>query len=198
MNILALDIATKTGWKAKSASGVWDLKPNRGESEGMRVVRFKARVRELINMEQITLIAYERPAGMHKASIMVASEMVGVLKDLCIELGVELACYSAGEIKKHATGKGNATKLQMIEAARELGYNPKDDNEADAIHLYNLANDYLGHTCKRCNGSGYELLKGDRHSCGVAAQCPHNYVPKDGQWKTCDRCGVVAPLINNE
>ena len=39
MNILALDIATKTGWKTKTASGTWDLKPNRGESEGMRVVR---------------------------------------------------------------------------------------------------------------------------------------------------------------
>ena len=33
---------------------------------------------------------------------------IGVLKDLCIEKGVELACYSAQEIKKHATGKGNS------------------------------------------------------------------------------------------
>jgi Holliday junction resolvasome RuvABC endonuclease subunit len=137
-NILALDIATNTGWKTKTASGVWNLKPNRGDSEGMRVVRFKSKVRELISMEGITLISYERPAGMHKASIMVASEMVGVLKDLCIELNIDLACYSAPEIKKHATGKGNANKDAMIEAAKQLGFNPKDDNEADAIHLYNL------------------------------------------------------------
>jgi hypothetical protein len=40
---------------------------------------------------------------MHKSSIMVASEMVGVLKDLCIEIELELASYSATEIKK--TGK---------------------------------------------------------------------------------------------
>ena len=138
MNILALDIATKTGWKTASASGTWDLKPNRGETEGMRVVRFKSKVRELIEAEQITLIAYERPAGMHKASIMVASEMVGVLKDLCIERGVQLACYSATEIKKFATGKGNANKDAMIAAAVQFGFNPKDDNEADAIHLYRL------------------------------------------------------------
>ncbi len=138
MNILALDIATKTGWKTKSASGTWDLKPNRGESEGMRVVRFKSKVREIIRAENIQLISYERPAGMHKASIMVASEMVGVLKDLCIEMSIALACYSASEIKKFATGKGNAKKEQMIQAAVDLGYSPKDDNEADAIHLYNL------------------------------------------------------------
>lgn len=139
MNILALDIATKTGWKTKTASGTWDLKPNRGESEGMRVVRFKSKVKELVSMEGITIIAYERPAGMHKASIMVASEMVGVLKDLCIEMNINLACYSAQQIKKFATGKGNAGKPEMIEAAKKLGYSPADDNEADAIHLYHLA-----------------------------------------------------------
>ena len=140
MNILALDIATNTGWKTKTASGVWNLKPNRGESEGMRVVRFKSKVRELIKMEEINLVSYERPAGFHKSSIMVASEMVGAfLKDLCIEIGVEYACYSATEIKKFATGKGNANKEAMIKAAIVLGFTPQDDNEADAIHLYNLS-----------------------------------------------------------
>jgi len=139
MKILALDIATKTGWKTATASGVWDLKPNRGESEGMRIVRFKAKVREMISLEGIEVVAYERPAGMFKSSIMVASEMIGVLKDLCIEMGVELACYSASEIKKYATGKGNAKKEDMIKAAIALGYTPKDDNEADAIFIYLIA-----------------------------------------------------------
>jgi Holliday junction resolvasome RuvABC endonuclease subunit len=136
--ILALDIATKTGWRTATASGVWDLKPNRGESEGMRVVRFKSKIKEIIALEGINLVSYERPAGMHKSSIMVASQMVGVLLDLCIELGVDVACYSANEIKKFATGKGNAGKPLMIQTAIDLGFNPKDDNEADAIHLYNL------------------------------------------------------------
>ena len=143
-NILALDIATKTGWRTKTSSGVWDLKPNRGESEGMRVVRFKSKVKELILLENINLVAYERPAGMHKSSIMVASEMVGVLKDLCIEMNVELSCYSASEIKKFATGKGNASKELMIVDAIKKGFNPKDDNEADAIHLYNLVVSDIG------------------------------------------------------
>lgn len=137
-NILALDIATNTGWKTQTSSGTWNLKPNRGESEGMRVVRFKSKVREMIALENISLISYERPAGMHKSSIMVASEMVGVLKDLCIELGIDLACYSSAQIKKFATGKGNAKKEMMVTAAYNLGFNPADDNEADAIHLYRL------------------------------------------------------------
>lgn len=137
-NILALDIATKTGWKTGLSSGVCDLKVNRGESEGMRVVRFHAKVKEMIELCGIDLIAYERAGGMYKSSIIVESEMVGALKLLCIEKGVDLACYSATEIKKFATGKGNAKKEAMIAAAVALGYSPADDNEADAIHIYRL------------------------------------------------------------
>jgi Holliday junction resolvasome RuvABC endonuclease subunit len=40
-----------------------------------------------------------------------------------------------GTIKKHATGKGNAPKQAMIDAGRARGFDPADDNEADAIAL---------------------------------------------------------------
>jgi Holliday junction resolvasome RuvABC endonuclease subunit len=143
MKILALDIATKTGWCTESASGAWDFSLKRGESYGMRVVKFKAAVREMIRLEGITLVSYERPAGLHKSSIMVASEMVGVLQDLCIELGVEITNYAAKEIKKHATGNGNAGKQLMVAKAKELGFNVESEDEADAIHLYRLTKEYL-------------------------------------------------------
>ena len=136
--ILALDIATKTGWKTSTASGIWNLKPNRGESDGMRVVRFKAKVNEMIKLEAINLIAYERVAGKQNAAISVISEMVGQLKLISIEQGIDLACYSAKEIKKFATGNGNASKDMMVKTAIAQGYNPIDDNEADAIFIYNL------------------------------------------------------------
>ena len=38
-----------------------------------------------------------------------------------------------GTIKKHATGKGNASKDDMIASVRLRGHNPADDNEADAL-----------------------------------------------------------------
>jgi Holliday junction resolvasome RuvABC endonuclease subunit len=40
-----------------------------------------------------------------------------------------------GTIKKHATGKGNANKAAMIAATKAKGFNPADDNEADAIAI---------------------------------------------------------------
>jgi len=40
-----------------------------------------------------------------------------------------------GTIKRFATGKGNANKAAMMEAARKRGFSPTDDNEADAIAI---------------------------------------------------------------
>ena len=40
-----------------------------------------------------------------------------------------------GTIKKHATGKGNAGKDDMIASVRLHGHTPVDDNEADALAL---------------------------------------------------------------
>lgn len=141
MKILALDIATKTGWATDTASGVWDLKPLRGESIGMRVVRFKAKVREMIQTESVEMVAYELPAGMHKNAIIQQSKMIGVLEDLCHELEIEYTHYSASEIKKFATGKGNAGKPQMIAQAKRNWPNVEiiDDNQADALFILALA-----------------------------------------------------------
>jgi crossover junction endodeoxyribonuclease RuvC len=40
-----------------------------------------------------------------------------------------------GTIKKHITGKGNATKYAVINAIKSKGFNPVDDNEADSLAL---------------------------------------------------------------
>jgi Holliday junction resolvasome RuvABC endonuclease subunit len=40
-----------------------------------------------------------------------------------------------GTIKKAATGKGNASKADMIAAAKRAGCFTEDDNEADAFWI---------------------------------------------------------------
>jgi crossover junction endodeoxyribonuclease RuvC len=42
-------------------------------------------------------------------------------------------------IKRHVTGKGNADKDAVIAAVRDLGFDPADDNEADALALLDWA-----------------------------------------------------------
>lgn len=140
MNILALDVATHCGWATNTAHGTWDLTPKRDESGGMRLIRFKSKLREVVELENIDVIVFERSAGFHKSALIVQSELHGVLKLFCEENKIEHKAYSASEIKKFATGKGNAKKDAMIKAAQEkYGYVGNDDNTADALHIYHLA-----------------------------------------------------------
>jgi Holliday junction resolvasome RuvABC endonuclease subunit len=44
-----------------------------------------------------------------------------------------------GTIKKHATGKGNAGKEEVIACVTARGHTPADDNEADALALLHWA-----------------------------------------------------------
>jgi Holliday junction resolvasome RuvABC endonuclease subunit len=136
-NILALDVATKTGWRTKTSSGTWDLTPRRDESSGMRIIRFKAKLREICELEGINVVCFERPGGIHKSSIMIQSELHGVMKLFCEENKIDYIAFSSKEVKKYATGNGNAGKPLMIqEAEKRKGSSVVDDNEADAYLIY--------------------------------------------------------------
>lgn len=139
MNILALDIATVTGFCSRTASGEWDLNPKRDESKGMRLIRFKSKLQDTCKADEIKVIVFERVSGFHKNAIIVAAELIGVLKVFCEENKIEYRAYSAAEIKKFGTGNGSANKTKMIEAAQKYKTGVTSDNEADAILLYHLS-----------------------------------------------------------
>ena len=141
IKILALDPATHCGWAInREVYGVWNLTPQRDESVGMRLIRFRSKLAEIIQKEHITLVVFERPGGMFKSSIIVQSEIQGQIKTVCLDHGVQYHAFSSTEIKKFATGKGNAKKDMMISCAKMLlGYPGKDDNEADALWILEKA-----------------------------------------------------------
>jgi len=138
--ILALDIATKCWWAIEWASWTWDLKVRSWESNGMKLVRLRAKVREVIMSEWIHIVYYERPAGLFKSAIIHEAELIWAVKSLLEELWVNYSALSPTEIKKHATGKWTAKKSLMIEKAIEKFHKEWiDDNEADALWIYDLA-----------------------------------------------------------
>jgi Holliday junction resolvasome RuvABC endonuclease subunit len=141
LNLLALDVATHCGWATSiNVYGVWDLTPKRDESAGMRLIRFRCKLKEIIQSEKINLVVFERPGGQHKGAIIVQSELQGQIKTICEDLKIQYRGYSSQEIKKYATGKGNCGKPVMIKAAQDkLGYRGENDNEADALWLLELA-----------------------------------------------------------
>ena len=57
-----------------------------------------------------------------------------------------------GTIKRFITGKGNASKLEVIKAVKALGHRPIDDNEADALSLLHLAMQKVSSAKKESSG----------------------------------------------
>lgn len=138
--ILALDPATQCGWAhSNGKGGVWDLSVQRDESVGLRLLRFKGHLLKIQDTYGVSLVAYEaarhaRP-GMQGA-LVVQAEIQGVLKEWCETEGIDYRAYSPKEVKKFATGNGNADKAAMLrEAQRKWGKSIKDHNEADARHI---------------------------------------------------------------
>jgi len=148
VNILALDTATKTGWAtniSSKQSGVQTFDLKRGESPGMRFLRCRGWLGEMLKLlGSIDVIVYEQAHHRGGASTACCVGLVSTVQAFAAEHGIELMAVHTGELKRWATGKGNAGKPQMIEAARARGWAPVDDNEADAALLLGYAADSLG------------------------------------------------------
>jgi Holliday junction resolvasome RuvABC endonuclease subunit len=145
VNILAVDPATRCGWAhSAGASGTWDLSIRRDESAGMRLLRLRGKLEEIRATVGVDLLVYE--AARHAApkmagALVVQATLQGVLLLWAEQNRVEYRGYSPSEIKKHATGKGNAGKDVMLAAARARWPTVGDDNEADARWLLDLASE---------------------------------------------------------
>lgn len=139
--ILALDIATKTGWATENASGTWNLSKGTWESFWMKVIRLRAKVKEVIELEWIEVVYYERPAGFHKSALIHEAQLIGSLIALFEEMWIQYTSFAPTEIKKHATWKGTANKEKMILEAKKKWQEVEivDDNHADALWIYDLA-----------------------------------------------------------
>ena len=146
MTILAVDPASRFGWAiTPTLYGVWDLRTRKDESMGMKLIRLRAKLDELYSINKFQVIVYERPAGRYTHAIIHQAKLIAVIEEWCEENKVEYRAYSAKEIKKFSTGNGGASKEKVIKAAQEqLGYKGKDDNEADALWLLQLARHELG------------------------------------------------------
>jgi hypothetical protein len=144
--ILALDLGTTTGWALRGnvgqiVSGTVSFRPSRYDGGGMRYVRFRAWLDQLADdAGAIAAIHYEEVrshAGTDAAHIY--GGLLATLTAWAEQRSVPHQGAPVGTVKKHATGKGNAGKPAMIAAARARGFDPTDDNEADALAILHWA-----------------------------------------------------------
>ena len=140
--ILAIDPGTACGWAVRHSekdydSGVWDLRPHRHEGGGMRFLRARKLFREAVALFKPGIVVYEE-VRMHMGvdAAHIYGGIVAVITSECEahEPPIPYRGMHFAQVKKLATGKGNAKKDAMIAAAqaRWPGHEFEDDNEADA------------------------------------------------------------------
>jgi Holliday junction resolvasome RuvABC endonuclease subunit len=148
MNVLAIDLGSKVGFAIENSgviiSGTQKLRHSKNAS-GLRFLDFRRWLIETIETRSICNVFFERVYG-HKGTdaAQVYGGFMYILAAVCEEMRIKCTGFPVGTIKKFMTGKGNATKDEMIAAARSRGFDPVDDNEADALGILFLALKTIG------------------------------------------------------
>lgn len=177
-NILALDLATRTGWAIVRdgrvyESGTWEFRAEYsgdGRHYGHLFAALYRRLDGATTPE--TVLAYE--LAHHRAG---AATRIGVGCNATVLLfaarrgmPAPLAVHTA-TLKKWATGDGRAGKgAIMAWAAERIGRQPVDDNEADAVAVGLWASERLATAFSGSDGCEYGL-EGENAATGRLGGC---------------------------
>lgn len=152
--VLSLDLATATGWALWAPgldaprSGTVKL-PRTGEDVGRFLRAFDEWLRDFISLERPWRLVFEAPIlTTGKTDITTARKLMclaGVAEMVAHRAGIPCYEQRIAEVRKHFVGHGNlrrdAAKRAVLDACRARGWQPRDDNAADALALL----DYVVH-----------------------------------------------------
>jgi Holliday junction resolvasome RuvABC endonuclease subunit len=160
--ILALDLSTKTGWalsdrNGRVTSGIQEFDLKRGESKGMRFLRFRKWLKDMLNLGELGKQFSEGTPGLiifeqaHFRGGYATELLVGFMTDVLAEAalyGLDHTAVHTATLKKFATGHGKASKEDMIAKAKTFYPEVEilDDNHADALLLLKCGMSELGLT----------------------------------------------------
>jgi crossover junction endodeoxyribonuclease RuvC len=147
---LFLDLGTTTGWalgtldnstgEVQFLSGVWNLKTDKFASLGARMAELERKLNSLQASSGFQTLAFEAVRA-HKGvdAAHYYGGFLGTVQQFCEDRGISYEGVPVGAIKKFATGKGNASKDMMLDAARDKYQMTIDSHDqADAVHGLHL------------------------------------------------------------
>lgn len=166
MNILALDLGTKTGWAVGREAGTWPLmKPKEVTEQGklrgdrrldLRVVRLWGKLADVHKRTPLAYIVFEDVRfGSTTMQAHLWASFRTVVWLFAFLHGIKTECLDTSKLKQYATGHGGATKEMMaawlvkrMPERYRLGKDgvvgvdiqtELDDNGVDAAHLLRWA-----------------------------------------------------------
>ena len=144
MKVAGLDISLNTTTYA-GPSGLHRCAP--GKLRGVeRIYNVTLQVQMRVAQDGLDAVLVEGPSFGSRTSMQHEMggmwwSVVGMLRQF---EDLEVWMMPPASLKKYATGNGNAAKIDMVIAARDrLGYEGKDDNEADALWLEQACADHV-------------------------------------------------------
>lgn len=156
--LLCLDLATHCGWACchedgRIASGTFNLAHRPGQNEGRRFFNFRvallnfhrglgkdARIR--VFYEEVMFGSGRKRDGTSDGrggQTQLAAQIFGgwkaILASWAETHGFRYEGVHVGTWKKHVVGNGHAEKEDVMAAVRQLGHQPKSQDEADALGI---------------------------------------------------------------
>ena len=155
MNLLALDLASSSGWASYQPEGAPILSsgtlvlPKTGKDVGHFLFIFHVAIKQMIEDPRPGVVVYETPWIGPKTSQAVARKLMGlagVLEMVCYERSITCREVNNATVRKHFIGKGRGQRAELkaltIAACEKRGWAPNNDDEADALAIL----DYAAHT----------------------------------------------------
>ncbi|MBD9476482.1 hypothetical protein IB268_26465 [Achromobacter sp. ACM01] len=150
VNILALDLGTKTGFALRRRDGTCRhgtevFTPRKSWSEGQKWARYRAWLAGVIRDEQIHRVVYEQVIR-HEVKgrpVWDAAHAYGAFEAIthmvCDGFNIRAHGVNLSTVKKSFTGSGRAKKEDMVLQAKTRGFKVVDDNNADALAILHWA-----------------------------------------------------------
>jgi Holliday junction resolvasome RuvABC endonuclease subunit len=157
VTVLALDLATCTGW---ACDGPPDARGNprpfggsfelRGSAYGDRYVDLRDRLVDMIAVHRPDVGVFEAPlpfaGGSNFAGASATSQTVRLLLGLAAvaeetltRAGLAVYEVNVQQVRKHFCGDPRAKKDDVMRVCRTLGWNASDNNAADAMAAWDMA-----------------------------------------------------------
>ena len=148
-NILALDMATTTGWAELRTGVVFcgrvkfarlpATKSREQDHEGKRMLDFEKWLHGVLRDLQPAVIYFEEAITNRPNTARLLYGFRAIMMSRAAHYNIPAVGCHIGTVKKFATGRGNAQKHEMVAAAKSVWPHLDicDDNVADALHLLN-------------------------------------------------------------
>ncbi|WP_165045074.1 crossover junction endodeoxyribonuclease RuvC [Dysgonomonas sp. ZJ709] len=137
--LLALDIATHTGYYSLNAFGTWNFTESKKRNNNKQHKDFRDTIMGFVLQQGIRhIVAEDINVNNYFSDMRKLSEFRGILFEICDELNLpEPTFVNVATLKKWATDNGRASKQEMMQACKDrYNFLPDDDNVSDACHLY--------------------------------------------------------------